>query len=55
VIYNVFQVRDENGQVVGYATVSRNITERKLAEEALRDREQRYELVLAGAGAAIWD
>jgi PAS domain S-box-containing protein len=55
VIYNVFQVRDENGQVVGYATVSRNITERKLAEEALRAREQRYELVLAGAGAAIWD
>jgi PAS domain S-box-containing protein len=54
-IYNVFQVHDENGRVVGYATVSRNITERKLAEEALREREQRYELVLAGAGAAIWD
>ena len=54
-IYNVFHVRDENGQVAGYATVSRNITERKLAEESLHDRENRYELVLAGAGAAIWD
>lgn len=35
-IYNVFQVRDAEGRVNGYATVSRNITERKQAEEALQ-------------------
>ena len=34
-IYNVFYIRDVAGQPVGLATVSRNITERKWAEEAL--------------------
>ena len=32
-----------------------DITDRKRAEEMLRDREERYALVLAGAEAAIWD
>lgn len=36
VIYNVFQVLDAQGRVSGYATVSRNITRRKQAEEAVR-------------------
>ena len=35
-IYNVFYIRDAVGQPVGFATVSRNITERKRAEEQLR-------------------
>jgi hypothetical protein len=34
-IYNVFFLRDENGEPVGLATVSRNITDRKQAEAAL--------------------
>ena len=34
-IYNVFYIRDAAGQPVGLATVSRNITDRKRAEEAL--------------------
>ena len=36
------------------ATV-RDITERKRIEQALRERTERYELVLAGAQSAIWD
>lgn len=33
----------------------RDVTERKRMEQALRDRTERYELVLAGAESAIWD
>jgi PAS domain S-box-containing protein len=40
-IYNVFQVHDEAGQLVGYATVSRDITDRKQMEVALRESEAR--------------
>jgi PAS domain S-box-containing protein len=36
-------------------TAVRDITERKRIEEALRERTERYELVLAGAQSAIWD
>lgn len=32
-----------------------DITDHKRVEDALRDREERYELILAGAEAAIWD
>ena len=34
--YNVFFLNDENGQPVGLATVSRNITDRKRVDEELR-------------------
>jgi PAS domain S-box-containing protein len=33
----------------------REVTERKRTEQALRERTERYELVLAGAQSAIWD
>ena len=33
----------------------RDVTERKRIEQALRERTERYELVLAGAESAIWD
>jgi PAS domain S-box-containing protein len=36
-------------------TAVRDITERKRIEQALRERTERYELVLAGAESAIWD
>src|SRR5512139_1555299 len=36
-------------------TAVRDVTERKWIEQALRERTERYELVLAGAQSAIWD
>lgn len=36
-------------------TTVRDVTERKRIEQALRERTERYELVLAGAQSAIWD
>jgi two-component system sporulation sensor kinase A len=38
-------VFDESGNVTSIVAVSRNITERKLAEEALRQSEQKYRLI----------
>lgn len=34
VLYNIFPVRDDSGRFVGYATVTRDLRERKRAEEA---------------------
>lgn len=48
-------IRDGDGELRYVTGAAADITERRRAEEALRDRERRYELVLAGAEAAIWD
>lgn len=52
-IYNVFQVRDENGRVAGYATVSRDITEHKRAVEALRRAHEELEYRVAERTAEL--
>ncbi|HUR56068.1 MAG TPA: PAS domain S-box protein, partial [Opitutaceae bacterium] len=41
-LYNLFNIRDASGEVVGWATVSRDITARKEAEATLRESEARY-------------
>jgi diguanylate cyclase (GGDEF)-like protein/PAS domain S-box-containing protein len=42
-------LRDEDGRPVGILGVSRDISERKRAEEVLRESEARYKALLAGA------
>jgi len=44
-----------NGQITGVAAIERDITERKRAEQELRDTEQRLSLALRAAEVGVWD
>ena len=52
-LYNVFNINDANGATSGWATVSRNITERKQAEQTLRASEERFATVFRSSPVGI--
>ena len=46
---------NEKGRIVEFQAVGRDITERREAEEALRESEERYALAARGANDGLWD
>jgi PAS domain S-box-containing protein len=41
-------IRDASGRVIGYAKITRDLTERRLAEESLRRSEEQFRLLVQG-------
>ena len=41
-------IRDQNGELVGYAKVTRDLTDRKKAEDALRRSEEQFKFLVQG-------
>jgi PAS domain S-box-containing protein len=55
-IHNILLVaeRDEHGRIVGALAIGRNITAQKIAENALKEREQRYREIFDNASDGMY-
>jgi PAS domain S-box-containing protein len=51
----VSPIKGADGRIVGASNVARDITERRLAHEALARSRRRYQRIFESAGVSIWD
>ncbi|AFZ09070.1 multi-sensor hybrid histidine kinase [Oscillatoria nigro-viridis PCC 7112] len=52
---SVSPIKDRAGNIIGASKIARNIADRKQAEAALRQSEERWELSVRGNNDGIWD
>ncbi len=52
---SVTTLKDDSGQIIGALSVRKDISDRKLAEDALRASDQRWKFALESAGDGLWD
>jgi len=48
-------MHDAKGKIIAVVETSRDVSERKRMEEALRESQKRFDLALAGSGLGLWD
>ena len=53
--YRVMPMLDEEGRITGYVGLQKDITDRKIAEMALKESELRLSAAIEGTAAGIWD
>ncbi|MBD2515212.1 PAS domain-containing protein [Nostoc sp. FACHB-973] len=50
-----FPLRDQTGEIYRFAGIAEDISDRKQAEQALRNSEERLQMALEGSGGGLWD